>query len=249
MTDTTSGTTAVRQQRFTDKRVLVTGASGGVGRELAALLRAEGARVVGTDVVAGEGVVESNLADPASITSLAEHALAELGGLDVLCNVAGVQSHARLETLTAESLGLHLAVNTVGPILLTQAVLPALVESGGNVVTVASISAMMGQPYNTAYCASKGGVLLAMRALAIELADKGVRVNCVSPGGIDTQMIEGAANSLPADTNWDLVAKSQGVLPGFMPPADIAEAIMYLASDVASSITGTNLKVDRGVVW
>ena len=64
---------------------------------------------------------------------------------------------------------------------------------------VASISAMMGQPYNTAYCASKGGVLLAMRALAIELADRGIRVNCVSPGGIDTPMINDAAHSLPED--------------------------------------------------
>ncbi|MFL6160009.1 MAG: SDR family NAD(P)-dependent oxidoreductase [Marmoricola sp.] len=241
--------TSTRQQRFTDRRVLVTGASGGVGKELCALFRAEGARVVGTDVTPGEGVVEGNLADPASIAAVVDHAVTELGGLDVLCNVAGVQAHSRLEALTPEGLGLHLAVNTVGPILLTQACLPALTESKGNVVTVASISALMGQPYNTAYCASKGGVLMAMRALAIELADKGIRVNCVSPGGIDTKMIEGAANSLPSDASWDLVAKSQGVLPGFMPPGDVAEAIMFLASDAASSITASNVVVDRGVIW
>lgn len=241
--------TETRAQRFTDRRVVVTGASGGVGRQLCELFRAEGARVVGVDVVPGDGILPGDLADAASISSVVERSLAELGGLDVLCNVAGVQAHSRLETLSVELLRKHLDVNVVGPVLLTQGFLPALSESQGNVVTVASISAMMGQPYNTAYCASKAGVLLAMRALAIELADRGIRVNCVSPGGIDTPMINDAAHSLPADANWDLVAKSQSVIPGFMPPADIAEAIMFLASDAASSITGSNLKVDRGVVW
>lgn len=238
-----------RSQRFTGRRVVVTGASGGVGAQLCALFRAEGARVVGIDVVPGEGVVEGNLADPASITAVVEHALAELGGVDVLCNVAGVQTFARLEDLTPALLERHLAVNVIGPVLLTQGFAPALAEARGNVVTVASISALMGQPYNTAYCASKGAVLLAMRALAVELAGRGIRVNCVSPGGIDTPMIEGAAHSLPADVDWNLIAKSQSVIPGFMPPADVAEAILFLASDAASSITGANLVVDRGVIW
>src|SRR4051794_17704501 len=157
--------TETRAQRFTDRRVVVTGASGGVGRHAVDLFRAEGARVVGVDVVPGEGILEGNLADEASISNVVEQALAELGGLDVLCNVAGIQAHARLETLTPALLRKHLDVNVVGPVLLTQGFLPALTESRGNVVTVASISALMGQPYNTAYCASKAGVLLAMRAL------------------------------------------------------------------------------------
>jgi meso-butanediol dehydrogenase/(S,S)-butanediol dehydrogenase/diacetyl reductase len=241
--------TSARQQRFTDRRVVVTGASGGVGRQVADLFRAEGARVVGVDVVPGDGIVEGNLADPASITAVVETALAELGGVDVLCNVAGIQQFARLEEVSPEFLTKHLAVNVVGPVLLTQGLLPALTESKGNVVTVASISALMGQPYNVAYCASKAGVLLAMRALAIELAGRGIRVNCVSPGGIDTPMIAGAADSLPADVDWTLIAKSQSAIPGFMPPADIAEAILFLASDAASSITAANLVVDRGVIW
>lgn len=244
-----TSTTAARAQRFTDRRVLVTGASGGVGREVCELFRAEGARVVGVDVVPGEGVIHGDLADPTSITAVVDQTLADLGGLDVLCNVAGVQTFARLENLTPEMLNLHLAVNVVGPVLLTQGFAAALAESRGNVVTVASISALMGQPYNAAYCASKAGVLLAMRALAVELAGRGIRVNCVSPGGIDTPMIEGAAHSLPADVDWTLIAKSQSVIPGFMPPVDVAESILFLASDAAASITGSNLVVDRGVVW
>lgn len=238
-----------RDQRFAGRRVLVTGASGGVGSQVCELFRAEGAEVIGVDVVPGDGVLQGDLADPASISAVVAQVLAELGGLDVLCNVAGVQTFSRLESLTPAMLHLHLAVNTVGPILLTQGFQAALTESKGNVVTVASISALMGQPYNAAYCASKAGVLLGMRALAVELADKGIRVNCVSPGGIDTPMIEGAAHSLPADVDWNLIAKSQSVIPGFMPPSDIAESILFLASDAARSITGANLVVDRGVIW
>ncbi|MCW2854574.1 MAG: hypothetical protein JWR52_189 [Marmoricola sp.] len=240
---------APRYQRFTDRRVLVTGASGGLGGQVCALFRAEGARVIGLDVVPSDGVMACDLADPASIAGVVGAALAELGGLDVLCNVAGIQTFAKLEDLSADLLHRHLAVNTVGPILMAQAVAGSLAESRGNVVTVASISALMGQPYNAAYCASKAGVLLGMRALAVELAGRGIRVNCVSPGGIDTPMITGAAESLPTDVDWTLIAKSQSVIPGFMPPADVAEAILFLASDAAASITAANLVVDRGVIW
>ena len=94
-----------------------------------------------------------------------------------------------------------------------------------------------------------GPVLLAMRALAVELAGRGIRVNCVSPGSIDTAMAAGAARSMPADVDWNLIAKSQSVMPGFMPPADVDESILFLASDGAASVTGANLVVDRGVVW
>ena len=235
--------------RFAGKRVFVTGAAGGVGGEVARRFRAEGAHVFGVDVMPSDDVVVGDLTDPASIRRMADAALTELGGLDVLCHVAGVLNMVRLEDITPELLHRHLDVNAVGPVLLTQALAPALAESKGNVVTVASISAVMGQPYNTMYCASKGAVLMAMRALAVELAGRGVRVNCVSPGGIDTPMAAGAAENLPADVDWRLIAKSQGVMPGFMPPGDVAEAILFLASDGASSVTGANLVVDRGVVW
>lgn len=244
-----TATDTARQQRFTGKRVVVTGASGGVGGSLCDLFRTEGATVVGADVVASEGVERLDLSDEASVSSFAASALDRLGGLDVLCNVAGVQTFAKVEELSAQLLRRHLDVNAVGPLLLTQAFAPALAEAGGNVVSVASISALMGQPYNAAYCASKAALLLGMRSLAVELAGRGIRVNCVSPGGIDTPMIEKAAHGLPADVDWTLIAKSQSVIPGFMPPTDVAEAILFLASDAASSITGANLVVDRGVIW
>lgn len=237
-----------RAQRFKDRRVVVTGAAGGVGQVVAAMFRAEGAHVVGTDL-AGEDVVACDLADDAARDAFVAETLAELGGLDVLCNVAGIQRFAELGTLTAKGLRQHLDVNAVAPLLLAQGFADALIASKGNVVSVASISAVMGQPYNAQYCASKAALLLGMRALAVEFGTHGVRVNCVSPGGIETPMIEAAAAGLPREVDWNLIAKSQSVIPGFMPPADVAEALLFLASDAAASVTGANLVVDRGVVW
>lgn len=236
-------------QRFAGKRVIVTGAAGGVGGKLVEMFEAEGATVVGTDVVAGERIVATDLRDDQAIESFAAAAIDDLGGLDVLCNVAGVQRFGRLGDITAAELRLHTDVNLVAPVLLTQAVAPALRESEGNVVTIASISASFAQPYNSMYCASKAGVLLAMRSLAIEFAQQKVRVNCVSPGGIETPMPHAAAKDLPEDIDWKLLMKSQSAFPGFMPPDDVCDAVLFLASDAAKSITGSNLVVDRGVVF
>jgi meso-butanediol dehydrogenase/(S,S)-butanediol dehydrogenase/diacetyl reductase len=249
MTEDTEMTEKASTQRFRNKRVVVTGAAGGVGRVVANQLRAEGARVIATDVVPADDVVVCDLADDAARDAFVAEALTELGGLDALCNVAGIQKFAEIGTLTASGLRQHLDVNAVAPLLLAQGFADALVASGGNVVSVASISAVMGQPYNTQYCASKAALLLGMRSLAVELGSRGVRVNCVSPGGIDTPMIESAAHSLPASVDWQLIAKSQPVMPGFIPPSDIADAVLYLASDAAASVTGANLVVDRGVIW
>jgi len=243
MTDT------ARAERFTDRRVIVTGAAGGVGQVLADLFRAEGARVIATDVAASDGVVGCDLSDDAARDAFIADALAEFGGLDVLCNVAGIQQFAELGTLTAAGLRRHFDVNALAPLLLAQGFAEALTASKGNIVSVASISSVMGQPYNAQYCASKAALLLGMRALAVEFGTRGVRVNCVSPGGIDTPMIQAAAAGLPAEVDWTLIAKSQSVMPGFIPPAEIAETILFLASDAAASVTGANLVVDRGVVW
>ena len=225
----------------------MTGAAGGLGRTVVELFRAEGARVVGTDVAPGDGIVVCDLADDAARDAFVAEALGELGGLDVLCNVAGIQQFAELGALTAAGLRRHFDVNALAPLLLAQAFSEALIASMGNVVSVASISAVMGQPYNAQYCASKAALLLGMRSLAVEFGTKGVRVNCVSPGGIDTPMIQSAAAGLPEAVDWNLIAKSQSVMPGFMPPTEVAEQLLHLASDAASSVTGANLVVDRGV--
>lgn len=241
--------TPARSQRFSDRRVVVTGAAGGLGRVVADLFRAEGASVVATDVVPADGVVTCDLADDAQRSAFVAGVLAEHGGVDVLCNVAGIQKFAALGSITAAELRRHFDVNALAPLMLAQDFSEALIASKGNVVSVASISGVMAQPYNVQYCASKAALVLGMRALSIELGKHGVRVNCVSPGGIDTPLIAAAAAGLPEDADWNLVGRSMSVMPGFMPPIEVAENLLYLASDAAASVTGANLVVDRGVVW
>lgn len=235
--------------RFEGKRVFITGAASGIGAATAALFSREGARVEGVDVSAADGVSHCDVTDPASVSAAMAAAVGRLGGLDVCLNVAGINRFSKIEDLSLELLNFHLAVNLAGPMLVTQAAVPHLRRSKGNVVTVASISGMQGQPYNSAYCASKGGVLLLMRSLAVELASSGIRVNCVCPGGVATPMSAGATSSLPGDVDHGFFARMQGTIPGQMPPSDIAEAIAYLASDAAASVTGTALVVDRGTLW
>jgi meso-butanediol dehydrogenase/(S,S)-butanediol dehydrogenase/diacetyl reductase len=88
-----------------------------------------------------------------------------------------------------------------------------------------------------------------MKSLAVELASAGIRVNCVCPGGVDTPLSAGATTSLPPDADVSLFGRMVGLIPGMMPPSDIAESLAFLASDAASSITGACLVVDRGTLW
>jgi len=235
--------------RLQGKRVFVTGAASGIGAATASLFAAEGAEVYATDVTKAEGIEQCDVTDAASVEAAVELAADRLGGIDVCCNVAGINIFSKVDDLSLELWNRHLAVNLTGCMLVTQACLPHLRTSKGNVVTVASISGIQGQPYNSAYCASKGGLILFMRSLAVELASAGIRVNCVCPGGVDTPLSAGATTSLPADADVSLFSRMIGLIPGMMPPVDIAEALLFLASDAASSITGSSLVVDRGTLW
>jgi meso-butanediol dehydrogenase / (S,S)-butanediol dehydrogenase / diacetyl reductase len=235
--------------RFEGKRVFVTGAASGIGAATVELLTAEGADVVGVDIAPVGDLVRCDVSDPASVADAMATTVERLGGLDVCCNVAGVNIFSKFGDLSLDLWNRHLAVNLTGSMLVTQAALPHLRASRGNVVTVASISGIQGQPYNSAYCASKGGLLLLMKSLAVELAADGIRVNCVCPGGVDTPLSAGATSTLPPDADVSLFSRMMGVMPGFMPPRDIADAIAYLASDAAASVTGASLVVDRGTLW
>ena len=235
--------------RFAGTRVFVTGGASGIGAATVERFRKEGAEVVATDITEAEGILRCDVADPASVSAAMEAAVAQLGGLDVCVNVAGINIFSKVEDLSIDLVRRHLDVNFIGSVQVTQAALPHLKASKGNVVTVASISGIQGQPYNSAYCASKGALLLFMKSIAVELATAGVRVNCVCPGGVDTPLSHAATSSLPPDADFSLFARMTGVMPGFMPPSDIAGAIAYLASEDAASVTGAALVVDRGTLW
>ncbi len=233
--------------RFEGKRAIVTGASGGVGRSTAELLEEEGATVVGLDLTAGDGVLACDVSDEGSVRAAVAQAAEQLGGIDVVVNVAGIDQFRRFEDLDTATWQRHLGVNLTGPMLVTHAALPHLRESRGNVVTISSIAGLRAQPYQASYCASKAGVIMLMKSLALELAADGIRVNTICPGGVQTDLPTNAAAEHPdTDLDWGLLMETAGARYGFMPPRDIADAIAFLASDAAASVTGAVLSVDRG---
>lgn len=233
--------------RFVGKRVLVTGAAGGVGRATVELFESEGAAVVGLDLNPGEDVVTCDVGDEDSVRTAVDTATERLGGLDIVANVAGVDQFRKFADLDVGTWQRHLNVNLTGPMLISRAALPHLRESKGNIGTIASIAGLRGQPYQAAYCASKGGVIMLMKSLALELAADGIRVNTICPGGVQTDLpVNAASEHADSDLDWTLLMETAGARYGFMPPSDIADAIAYLASDAAASVTGAVLSVDRG---
>jgi NAD(P)-dependent dehydrogenase (short-subunit alcohol dehydrogenase family) len=233
--------------RFAGKVALVTGAASGIGAATAQRFTDEGADVVGLDIAGdGDKVLRCDVSDPGSVRAAIDEASRRHGGIDVVVNAAGVMHFNRIADVTIEEWQRHLAVNLTGPFLISQAALPSLLERRGCIVTVASNAGIEGQPYNAAYCASKGGVVLLMKSLAVELAKSGVRVNCICPGGVDTPLIAGAAASIPADADPKLMDRLNSLIPRWIAPAEIAELIAFIASDAAASMTGAAIMIDGG---
>lgn len=231
--------------RFTGKRVLVTGAASGVGKATAALFAAEGADLFALDVTEAPGVTVCDLTDSAAVRSM----VTDNGPLDVVLNIAGIVRLDHFAELTLETWQRHLDVNLTAPFVVSQAALPGLIERKGNIVNVASVAGLRGQAYSAAYCASKAGVVMLTKSLALELAASGVRVNCVCPGGINTPLLGGVARTMPRDLDPTLMARLYNPLPpGFAEAEEIAEAIAYLASDAARSVTGSALSIDGGTL-
>lgn len=231
--------------RFAGKKVLVTGAASGIGAATAALFAKEGADVVAFDITASEGVIKLDVTD----TPAVQAAIAEHGPFDVVANVAGVAKLAHLADTTLEEWNRQIAINLTAPFVVAQAAMPGLVERKGNMVIVASCAGVKPQAYAAAYSSSKAGVIGLTKVLALEFARRNVRVNCVAPGQVDTPLVTGIANDFPENANARLIQRNMNILPpGQSTPEDIADAIAYLASDAARTVTGITLSVDGGIV-
>jgi NAD(P)-dependent dehydrogenase (short-subunit alcohol dehydrogenase family) len=234
--------------RFPGKVAVVTGAASGIGAAAAALLESEGATVVRLDVQEADDVVRCDVSDRAQVRAAVADVVAAHGGIDVLANVAGLVRFGRFEELTQESWQLQLDVNLTGPFHTIQEALPTLIERTGCIVNVGSIAGLKGQAYQLGYGASKAALINLTKGVAVEFASRGVRANCVCPGTVLTPLTLAVGQSLPPDADPVLMARMNGVLPGLIDASEVAEAIAYLASDAARSVTGEALVLDLGVV-
>jgi NAD(P)-dependent dehydrogenase (short-subunit alcohol dehydrogenase family) len=229
----------------------VTGVASGIGWAVAERLRDDGAAVVGLDLraeaPAGVEAVAGDVTDRASVEAAVAHAVDRHGRLDVVANVAGVPQFGRVDDLDDAEWQRSLDVNLTGPFLVCRAALAHLRATRGCIVNVASIAGLEGQAYTAAYCAAKGGLVLLTKALAVELAADGVRVNCVCPAAVDTPLLAEVAPRIPADSDPRLLDRMQMLLGAVIPPADVAAAVAYLASAEAGMVTGVALPLDGGI--
>ncbi len=243
--------------RFEGKSVIVTGAASGIGRAVAERFARDGAHVIIGDrnmaglaetaamIGASAYAVPLDVADPAACATIVAEAVRRNGGLDILCNIAGVLDMAPLADITVDRWSRMIAINLGGVFFMSQAAMPHLVATRGCIVNMASAAGLVGVPYNAGYVASKHGVVGLTKALALEFARQGVRINALCPGGVNTPLI--SAPSAPG-VDWTQVMRSTGWLDdgANAEPDDIADAVAFLASAEARMITGVAFPVDGG---
>lgn len=240
--------------RFEHRSVLITGAGSGIGFEMARQFLAEGAIVYAADLDpsrAPEGSTKLivDVTDPESVAAAIDQVLADTGRLDVLCNNAGLASTTNAIDCTVEEWDRTFAVNTRGVFLGTKFSLPhMLAEGSGAIVNTASVAGQVGLKDRAAYCASKGAVIAFTRQVAVQYAGTGVRANCICPGTVDSpwvgRLLAAAEDSDSARAG--LVARQPMGRLGT--PAEVATAALYLASDDAAFITGSELVIDGGLL-
>ena len=240
------------------RSVVVTGVGSGLGQAIARELAAEGARVIGCDVndeagsatMAGiGGYFHADVSREAEVEALIAHAVSTHGRLDVMVNNAAIQIEEELAETSEEQLDRVLGVNLKGVFFgCKHAVRTMQPQGGGVIVNVASILGLVADGILAAYCAAKGGVLGITRATAVQYGRDGIRCNAVCPGDIDTPLVQAYFNT--ADDPEALRAEVSAEYPmaRIAQPREIARAVVFLAGDDASFMTGQPLVVDGGLL-
>ncbi|ADV67367.1 SDR family NAD(P)-dependent oxidoreductase [Deinococcus maricopensis] len=236
----------------TAPRVIVTGAARGIGRAIAELYAERDARVLMVDLhtppkLRGARGLRADIATPGGRKRIVEGARTFLGGVDVLVHNAAFQgAPGGVLDVPEDGWAQAIAVNLTAPLLLTRAVID-LMPRDAAIVNVASVQGLFAEPGNAAYNATKGGLVNLTRAMCLDLAPRGVRVNAVAPGAIATEAVEDAiaATDDPVQTRRDY--EDLHALRRIGEAREVAEAVYFLGSKAASFITGAILPVDGGM--
>lgn len=243
---------------FQGKVALISGAASGIGRATALRFAAGGAHLYLGDIDA-DGLVSTvdeieamgrevvaetfDVANADACRHAVAAAVDRFGRLDVLCNIAGIVKAENLADISDEAWLRTVAVNLNSVFFMCRAAMPHLLETGGNIVNMGSTAGLEGQAYNVPYCATKGGVVMMTKALAMEFSGRGVRVNAVCPGGVKTPLTD--RFTLPEGAELKLVERLWPLID-MAEPEEVADIVAYLASDKARFITGVALPVDGG---
>jgi NAD(P)-dependent dehydrogenase (short-subunit alcohol dehydrogenase family) len=247
---------------LSSKVALITGGASGIGRATALLFAQEGAAVAVMDLdeAGGQAVtqeildtggqaifVSGNVARAADCERAVQRTNDELGGLDILFNNVGIVRRATVLELTEDDWDLVMAVNVKSMFLLSKYAIPLMIDAGGgSIINTASGWGLVGGRKAVAYCASKGAVIQLTKAMALDHGEQNIRANAVCPGDTDTPMLESEARQLGVSDEAFMAEAADRPLKRVGRPEDIARAVLYLASDASSFVTGTALVVDGG---
>ena len=246
---------------------VVTGGGRGIGAAVALALAAEGARIVvaartasEVESVAGEietgggaaWPVQVDVTDPGSVDALSEAARVRLGDVEILVNSAGVAHSAPLARQTLEEWERIFAINVTGTFLATKAFLPAMMERGrGRVINLASVAGLAGARYIGAYAASKHAVVGFTRSIAAEAAPRGVTVNAVCPGYVDTRLTDESVARIVERAGLSEAEAREAILATspqrrLIEPEEVARAVTWLCEDAARGVNGQTIVIDGG---
>lgn len=246
--------------RFAGKKVLVTGGARGIGAAAVVAFLQEGAQVAvgararasydafaarhpGGDILPALGEIGNQRETAATVNA----AITALGGLDVLVNSAGFFEEVKVEDVDQAHYDRTMTTNVAGTFFAMQSALPALRASRGAIVNLASDAGIIGYPRGSVYSASKAAVVNMTRAMVLELAQQ-VRINCVCPGNVDTDMIQQAAAASGDAAAYLKAAHDRAPMKRMAKPEEVAAAILYLASPEAGFVNGAILSIDGGGV-